>query len=98
MTVGWPQDEDDGSPDLPGGPYGLGSFSDGERGAPFAQLSCGKRAMVIEYDPKERRRVSGVRGAVSVVRARDERTVYLVVDLRHTRSRIADELVSRRTP
>ncbi|MFD0413774.1 hypothetical protein [Streptomyces sp. NPDC127108] len=112
LTTGWPDDEaedeggdgagaegeGDGSPELPGGPYSLGSFSHGEYGAPFAQLSCGKRAMVIEYDPKEHRRVSGTRGAVSVVRARDGRTVYVVVGPRHTRAGIAEALASRRTP
>ncbi|WJV44669.1 hypothetical protein [Streptomyces flavofungini] len=111
LTTAWPKDEDgheagdgdeaeggnDGGPDLPGGPYGLGSVSQGEHSAPFFQLSCGKRAMVIEYDAKEPRRASGARGAVTVLRARDKRTFHVVVGPLRTRTGIAEALVSRRT-
>ncbi|GHC80826.1 hypothetical protein [Streptomyces flavofungini] len=98
LTSGWPEDEGEDSPDFPGGPYRSGSFSQGERGAPFAQLWCSRRAVVIAYDAKEHRRASGVRGAVSVVRVREGRTVHLVVGPERTRTEIAAALASGRTP
>ncbi|MFD9075610.1 hypothetical protein [Streptomyces lasiicapitis] len=93
LKAAWPEDGSDAQTDLPGGPYAEASMSSSERHSAWARLSCGKRAMVIEYGARDARAAtSGARGAMSVVRPRDGKTWFVVVGPKDVRAGIAAKL------
>ncbi|MFD5703184.1 hypothetical protein [Streptomyces lasiicapitis] len=94
LKAAWPEDDGDAQIDLPGGPYAqASSMSSFERRSTWTQLSCGKRAMVVEYGARDARAAtSGARGAMSVVRPRDGKTWFVVVGPKDVRAGIAAKL------
>ncbi|WP_405652019.1 hypothetical protein [Streptomyces sp. RK9] len=93
LKTAWPKDDNDaGTDSLPGGPYAQSSSSGYERRSAWVQLSCGGRAMIVRYEARGAHDVSGVRGAMSVVRSRTRNATLVVIGPKKLRSVIARKL------
>ncbi|WP_159399690.1 hypothetical protein [Streptomyces alboflavus] len=92
LKTAWPKDDDPGTDSLPGGPYAQSSSSGYERRSAWVQLLCGGRAMIVRYEARGAHDVSGVRGAMSVVRSRTRNATLVVIGPKKVRSVIARKL------
>ncbi|MFF5130989.1 hypothetical protein ACFY41_29210 [Streptomyces syringium] len=92
LKAEWPQDAAQGSSRLPAGPYHSSSASGSSPSDPWASLSCGKNAMIIEYVPKAPERPSAPHGSVAIADSRQSRNAVIVVGPKAIRDDILSKL------
>ncbi|MBB4888343.1 hypothetical protein [Streptomyces netropsis] len=92
LKAEWPQNADQGSSRLPAGPYRSSSASGSSASDPWASLSCGKNAMIVEYAPKASERPSAPRGSVTVANSRKSDNSFIVVGPKDVRADILSKL------
>ncbi|MFD9905528.1 hypothetical protein [Streptomyces sp. NPDC059063] len=94
MTEARPKDGTDEGADvaeLPAGPYTVSSAQSSDP-TTWLELSCGRNAMVIEYEIGKPARITGVAGAVTTAQSRDARTSYLVIGPASVRNQVRKAL------
>ncbi|MFI6009728.1 hypothetical protein ACIBAG_13045 [Streptomyces sp. NPDC051243] len=94
LLTSWPKKADEGSSRLPFGPYMKTSgYGSGDTPA-WAELSCSKKAAVVNYSPvddgKEIRRA----GSVSLSRSADGKSISVVVGKEEQRNKILSAVTS----
>ncbi|MEV5138928.1 hypothetical protein AB0K71_28935 [Streptomyces syringium] len=92
LKAEWPQDADRGSSHLPAGPYRSSSASGSSASDPWASLSCGKKAMIVEYAPKASERSSAPHGSIAVANSRKSSSSFIVVGPKDVRADILNKL------
>ncbi|WP_431043743.1 hypothetical protein ACQUSR_18880 [Streptomyces sp. P1-3] len=99
VLAAWPKTDDAaGSSELPFGPYAMASAAGSGASRPWASLSCGKDAMVVEYTSQSAESATNVRGAISVAKtSRNRKSVSMVVGPDSVRKKIGP-LVSSAEP
>ncbi|MBB5109434.1 hypothetical protein [Streptomyces spectabilis] len=92
LRTAWPENNSEGSDELPGGPYFNSSASGAGKSDPWVSLSCGRNSMIIKYESRDSFKDSHLNGAISVKRSADERTQFVVIGSTEERAKILKKL------
>lgn len=94
LLTSWPKNADQGSSRLPFGPYMKTSgYGSGDTPA-WAELSCSKKAAVVNYSPVDDGKEIRHAGSVSLSRSDDGKSVSVVVGKDGSRKKILSAVTS----